>query len=78
MAAAAVARAARRASGYFVSGALSLSSHTTSRCWLGQSRCLGVPGMPLADQLNLSQPGWADYAHQMIMAPPDFQTFLRP
>ena len=26
----------------------------------------------LADQLTLSQPGGADYAHQMILAPPDF------
>ena len=44
---------------------------------------LGVPGVPwhtqiLADQLTLFQPGEADYAHQIIMAPPDFQTFLRP
>ena len=29
--------------------------------------------------LTLSQPwGWADYAHQIILAPQDFQTFLRP
>ena len=26
---------------------------------------------------SVNQAG-ADYAHQMIMAPPDFQTFLRP
>ena len=44
---------------------------------------LGVPGVPwhpqiLADQLTLSQPRGADYAHQIILAPPDFQTFLRP
>ena len=44
---------------------------------------LGVPGVPchpqiLADQLTLSQPRWADYAHQIILAPPDFQTFRRP
>ena len=46
---------------------------------------LGVPGVPwhkhpqiLADQLTLSQPGGADYAHQIIQASPDFQTFLRP
>ena len=34
----------------------------------------------LPDQLTLSQPGGrgADYAHQMILAPPDFQIFLRP
>ena len=32
----------------------------------------------LADQLTLSQPGGADYAHQIILAPPDFQTFRRP
>ena len=41
---------------------------------------LGVPWHPqiLADQLTLSQPGGADYARQIILAPPDFQTFLRP
>ena len=41
---------------------------------------LGVPGHPqiLADQLTLSQPRGADYAHQIILAPPDFQTFRRP
>ena len=44
---------------------------------------LGVPGVPwhpqiLADQLTLSQPRGADYAHQIILAPPDFQTFQRP
>ena len=43
----------------------------------------GVPGVPwhphiLADQLTLSQRRGADYAHQIIQAPPDFQTFLRP
>ena len=44
---------------------------------------LGVPGVPwhphiLADQLTLSQSRGADYSHQIILAPPDFQTFLRP
>jgi len=44
---------------------------------------LGVPEVPwhpqiLADQLTLFQPRGADYAHQIILAPPDFQTFLRP
>ena len=29
-------------------------------------------------QLTLSQPGEADYAHQLILAPSDFHTFLRP
>ena len=43
----------------------------------------GVPGVPwhpqiLTDQLILSQPGGTDYAHQIILAPPNFQTFLRP
>ena len=39
-----------------------------------------VPRHPqiLADQLTLSQPRGADYAHQIILAPPDFQTFRRP
>ena len=32
----------------------------------------------LVDQLTLSQPWGADYAHQIILAPWDFQTFLRP
>jgi uncharacterized Zn-finger protein len=40
---------------------------------------LGVPGVPwhpqiLADQLTLSKPRGADYAHQIIL---DFQTFRR-
>ena len=44
---------------------------------------LGVPGVPwhpqiLADQLTLSQPRGEDYAHHIILAPPDFQTFRRP
>ena len=47
-----------------------------------RQRCLPaarpvVPGgaggaMVLADQLTLSQPRGADYAHQIIRAPPDF------
>ena len=34
----------------------------------------------MADQLTLSEPerGRADYAHKIILPPPDFQTFLRP
>ena len=32
----------------------------------------------LAKQLTLSQPGGTDYAHQMILAPSDFQNFRRP
>ena len=41
-----------------------------------------VPGgaggaMILADQLTLSQPREADYAYQIILAPPDFQTFRK-
>ena len=32
----------------------------------------------LADQLTLSQPVGADYAHKIILATPNFQTFLRP
>ena len=30
----------------------------------------------LVDQLTLSQPRGADYANQMILASPDFQTFI--
>ena len=40
------------------------------------SRLCGHPQI-LADQLTHSQPG-GRYAHQIILAPPDFQTFLRP
>ena len=29
-------------------------------------------------QLTLSQPRGAEYAQQIILAPPEFQTFLRP
>ena len=32
----------------------------------------------LADKLTLSQPRGAEYAHQIILAPPDFQTFRQP
>ena len=32
----------------------------------------------LSDQLTLSQRGWENYAHNIIMCPSDFQTFLRP
>ena len=44
---------------------------------------MGVPRVPwhpqiLADQLTLSQSDGADYAHQIILATPDFQTLLRP
>ena len=44
---------------------------------------MGVPGVPwhpkiLADQLTLSQPRGADYAHQIILEPWDFQTFRWP
>ena len=44
---------------------------------------LGVPGVPwhpqiLADQLTPSQPGGTDYAHLILLAHPDFQTFRRP
>ena len=41
-----------------------------------------VPGdagdaMAPSDQLALSQPWGADYVHQILLALPDFQTFLR-
>ena len=44
---------------------------------------MGVPGGPwhpqiLADQLTLSQPDGADYAHYIVLATLDFQTFLGP
>ena len=40
----------------------------------------GVPWHPqvLADQLTLSQPMGADYAHQIILATSDFQAYQRP
>ena len=57
--------------------------HATSMATILQScRSRGVGGMThqiLAGQLTLSQPRRADYnAPQIILAPPDFQTFLRP
>ena len=39
---------------------------------------LGVHPPILANQLTLSQGGGAHYAHQIILAPPDFQTLRRP
>ena len=49
----------------------------------GLSSLEGRGGMPwhpkvLADQLTLSQPMGTDYSHQIVMAPPGFQTFRRP
>ena len=43
-------------------------------------RVAGVPWQLqiLADQLALSQPRGANYAHQIILAPPDFQTLRQP
>ena len=40
----------------------------------------GVPWYPqiLADQLSLSQPGGADYAHQITLAPTSCQNFIQP
>ena len=56
-------------------------SHAQNPC-----RPWGLPSHPqiswhpqiLADPLTLSQPRGADYSHQIILAPPDLQTFLRP
>ena len=42
----------------------------------GVGDAMGLPN--LADQLTLFQPRGADYVHQNILAPPDFQTFRRP
>ena len=40
---------------------------------------LGVPRVQIsADQLTLSQPRGTDYAPTSLLAPRDFQTFLRP
>ena len=55
---------------------------SATACRAGVSS-LGMPGVPwhpqiLADQLTLSQPEGADYAHQIVLAPPDFQTLRRP
>ena len=38
----------------------------------------GAMALPDFDQLTPSQPRGADYAHQIILASPDFQTFRRP
>jgi hypothetical protein len=32
----------------------------------------------LADQLNLFQPGGTDFAHPLLLAPPNFFTFRHP
>ena len=45
--------------------------------------CRGVMAPPehpqiLADQLTLSQPGGADYAHQIMLAPPEFRPSYGP
>ena len=55
---------------------------TKSNKYTGLSS-LGMPGVPwypqiLADQLTLSQPRGTNYAHQIILATTDFQTFHRP
>ena len=64
-----------------------LSKRLSGEKWIDHSAAglssPGVPGMPwhpqiLTDNLTLSQPGGTDYAHQIILAPPDFQAFLRP
>ena len=44
---------------------------------------LGMPGVPLyppilVDQSTLSKLRGVDYALQILLAPPDFQTFRRP
>ena len=56
-------------------------SHAVNRPFVpkgaGGAHAYGHPQI-LADQLILSQPRGADYANQIILAPPDFQTFLRP
>ena len=66
----------------FLDSAMSLSTRLTN---MPGPSSLGMPGVPwpspsqiCADQLALFQPRGASYAHQMILAPPDFQTFLRP
>ena len=58
-------------------------SKSNMHCNYSGVSSLGVPGVPwhpqiLADQLTPSQPVGADYAHQIILAPPDFQIFLQP
>ena len=46
--------------------------------WLMQGcRSGGAEGAVAPDQLTLSQPGGADFANQIILAPPDYQTFRR-
>ena len=69
---------------------VSTAASHTSMYYPGLSS-LGVPGAPCppppkkncvcgggAEQLTLSQPRGADYAHKMIQAASDFQTFRRP
>ena len=38
----------------------------------------GLSSLILADQLTLSQPGGQIMCTALLLAPPDFQTFLRP
>ena len=63
---------------------LRCTSHVSFQWQFVANACqLGVPGVLwhpqiLADPLILSQPRGADYAHQVILAHPDFQTFRRP
>ena len=39
---------------------------------------ISLPPPFLSDQITLSQPGGANYAHIMITCPSDLQTFLQP
>ena len=44
----------------------------------GEGGARGMCPPLLSDQLTLSQREWENYAHNIIMCPSDFQTFLRP
>jgi hypothetical protein len=50
----------------------------SSHCYFTRLNPIRQACRPWGCQLNLSQPRGSYYAHQLILAPPDFQTFRRP
>ena len=55
-----------------------VSGWTLNKCIIYRGVIPGGAGGAMADQFTLSQPGGADYPHQIMLAHLDFQTFLRP
>ena len=44
----------------------------------GARGAIALHSQILTDQLTLSQPRGAEYAHQIVLTSPNFQTFRRP